>query len=448
MRFAFAITASAGLLGFLVSLGACTTSATAAGPAASATGACAPEWPARLSVSAGGRVALPRTADVTPDATVEASGVTALVKDGIVSVRAPAEAAEDLSVTLHCAASVRTVAVDVRPVTWEKLAGWEEATGAPAREYGAFWLDEQDGGGLVVFGGFHYVPKQFTPANDAWRFDFAAKAWSPLAAPSPSPFRSGARAARIPGARGVYLFGGSVPTTDGAVDTPPSLFRIDHDKTSLRHAEVAPLGAAPGSYTGAFVYDSKRQRWLSLCGADSKAFEMSCRVDAFTEGAGFRPIVTTGKEPDGRYGFHYAYDEETDRVVLFGGQVGTENDSQANDTWALELAEEPARWVALVPSQKGPTKRRNGAFVLDPIGHRLLVWGGTPDGRVSVPGLQSLSLDRGAEAWSELAVPAEVPVRTSGLAIHDPAGQRVVMGFGNGKAIYRDLWALDVANAR
>jgi len=26
-------------------------------------------------------------------------------------------------------------------------------------------------GGLVVFGGFHYVPAQFTPARDAWRDD-------------------------------------------------------------------------------------------------------------------------------------------------------------------------------------------------------------------------------------------------------------------------------------
>lgn len=450
MRYTSFASASLGILA--AASAACSDGATSepAPTASTAALACAPEWPERVTVSAGGRVTLPVTAAGlrADDAALEPSGVTLVQVGDRVALRAPAELRDGTpaSLTVRCAATARTIAVELRALAFQKLAGWEETTGAPAREYGAFWLDEESSGGLVVFGGYHYVPKQFTPSNDAWRFDFATNAWSPLASAG-APTRPGARAARIPGERAVYLVGGAVDTPDGALATAPSMFRVEHDGTTLRTSAVSAPGRAPASYTGALLHDTRRNRWLSVCGLDTSALVQDCAVTAFVPDAGFVPVETTGEGPGLRWGFHYAYDDETDRVIVFGGQTGPANGDIAGDTWALELGEPKARWVRLFADGSGPTKRRNGAYVLDPVGHRLFVWGGTPDGRNSVAGIQALALDQGAEAWIDVPAPPELPARTSGLAIADPARGRLVLGFGNGKAIYRDLWSLDVANA-
>ncbi len=133
-------------------------------------------------------------------------------------------------------------------------------------------------------------------------------------------------------------------------------------------------------------------------------------------------------------------------MILFGGQDGADNLDLDGETWALDLSVEPPAWRRLFANGAGPEKRRNGAFALDPLGHRLFVWGGTPDGKNSVSGLQVLSLDRGSEAWTSLDVPAQVRSRTSGLGVLDAARDRILFGFGNAPAPIRDLWSLDIAN--
>lgn len=409
---------------------------------------CAADAPKTLTVSEGGRLVLTRTGDLAnPAATFEGAGVTVTTTDTDITVRVPYRTAAetDLALSVHCASGGTTsIAVQLKDLAWSNLATWQETTGAPAREYGAFWLDAADGGALVVFGGYHYVPKQFTPSNDAWRFDFASGAWSPLAGTLPT--MPGSRAALIPDARAVYLFGGSTASAQpGSVETMPFLAKLEFDDTKMTSTPVTNLNQIGGSYTGSFMYDSKRKRWLSVCGVDT-AVGINCDVNAYTPENGFQPIEVSGTPPDGRFGFHYAYDEETDRVVLFGGMNGPEDTDIIGDTWALELGGDKAQWKKLFADGAGPTKRRNGAFVLDPIGHRFLLWGGTPDGKNSIPGIQALSLDRGAEAWTDIKTPAEVPSRTSGLGVYDGARHRVVFGFGNGKAVYRDLWTLDVGN--
>ncbi len=424
--------ASLGAVGALV---ACSSSSETAAPAAPSI--CAPELPSELTVSEGGRalVKLPAGLELVPGEGV----VVTMLSDTEASVRVPYGAAGGLTLGTSCG---REIPIAVRPLSWSRVASWTELTGAPAREYGAFWLDEANAGGIVVFGGFHYQPKQFTPANDAWRFDFATSTWTALAGDA-LPMTPGARVAKIPGARAVYQYGGQTGDERSA-STPPSMFRLDWDETTLRATAVPELGLAYGSYTGAFLYDAKRSRWIAMCGADA-ATGVHCEVATFREGQGFEPLIPTGTPPEPRYGFHYVLDQENDRVVLFAGQGTGDEEAILGDTWTLELGTDPPSWRSLKAAGVAPSKRRNAAYALDVSGHRLFVWGGTPDGRVSVKGLQALSLDRGSETWSEVVPAGTVPpARTSGLAVEDPARGRILFGFGNDDLRYRDLWALDV----
>ena len=72
--------------------------------------------------------------------------------------------------------------------------------------------------------------------------------------------------------------------------------------------------------------------------------------------------------------------------------------------------------VLLAGPQDPPIGRRNGAFALDPLGHRLLVWGGTADGATAFPGLYALDLDRGREAWHRVTTEGAPTVRAAGGA--------------------------------
>ena len=112
-----------------------------------------------------------------------------------------------------------------------------------------------------------------------------------------------------------------------------------------------------------------------------------------------------GDLPPGRNGHFWAYDDVEDRLIVFGGEgwPGSATCTACrHDTWALEMGRSPPEWVRLAEDggALGDLGRRNGSFVLDPVNRRLLVWGGTPDGRTTFPGLFAFDLRRGHEGWA------------------------------------------------
>ncbi len=384
--------------------------------------------PSAFSISEGGRAVLPYASLESDDLEITGDGERVLVYApyGATSGRVRAWCDDVPS---------EWTAIEVRPLAWTREAQWDDAqSGPPGREYGAFWID---GDALWVFGGFHYEPKQFTPGADLWRFDLAGRAWTEMEAHD-APMLPGGRTAVGPTPGTILYFGGSRMEEDGSLATPPTLRTLD--MASQRFSSAPHEMEAPGSYTGAFVRDAKRDRWLSICGADG-AIGVHCDVHAYSSAGWERVRVARGPKPAPRYGFHYAYDEETDRVFVVAGQTGPANLDMIGDAWALELGEDPPRWVMIADETDG-VRRRNGAFVLDPIGRRLLMFGGTADGRVSVPDLWALGLDRGRETWTAIPIAEEVPMRTSGIGVYDAERDRALFGFGNGDAVYTDLWAL------
>jgi hypothetical protein len=398
-----------------------------------------------LSISEGGRAAVERTGDLADAALVfEGESLEVVAEDARVLVY-PAYGATAGTIRVRCGELSFEAPVVIEPLGWTLVSEWDPATsGPPAREYGAWWIDEEAPRGLWIFGGFHYVPRQFTPASDLWFYDFGAGTWTEFPTTDP-PVAPGGRVAPGDTAGTVLYFGGSVSAPDGSTDTPPTLRALDYAAASPTWSEAPFQATAPGSYTGAFIRDERRDRWLSVCGADARsAAGINCRVHAYTPETGWSLLPPAeGPIPPGRYGFHYAYDEETDRVFVVSGQSGPENLDIIGDAWALDLSEDPPRWVMLAEDREG-VRRRNGAFVLDPVGRRLFLWGGTADGATTVQGLYAIGVDRGREQWHTIEVPAEVPMRTSGIGVYDREARRALFGFGNSRALYTDLWALDL----
>jgi hypothetical protein len=341
-----------------------------------------------------------------------------------------------IELSLACGAErgSATISVDVRRIVSRKL---NAPNGPDAREHALLWID---GDRLFLFGGFSFVPQQFTVVWDLWSLELVSNVWTSLTPTGDVPHVASGRIAVGPDA--VFHFGGS----DQQNNILGAIHRIDHE--SLEFTKVSTASPASGTILGAFIYDAPRDRYLSVCGYTG--VEINCDVRAFYPATGrWEDVaVAPGDAPTGRYGFFSAHDTETDRLIIFSGaQYPSVIDpvNAADDTWALELAEDPPRWTQIAGAEGDPRGRRNGCAAFDPVGHRLFILGGTPDARTTEEGLWALSLERETEAWTRVEVDGLMPVRSSGSGVYDAARARILFGLGNSSAaIYDDLWALEL----
>jgi hypothetical protein len=352
-------------------------------------------------------------------------------------LEAPYELSGDYSVrlALDCGGAAE-LPVKIRRLGWTQLPTWTEGTDGPlAREYGAFWLDAADPSRALLYGGFVYRPRQFTPATDAWALDLASARWSKVITSGTPPSGTGGRIATRPGSPDALYLGGVTATRD----TPVVLAKLSPSSGGVAWSDVSAAGGQ-GDYQPGFFFDARRDRYLSLCGANN-TLGWHCEVRTLDATATeWRPVTVAGTPPQGRNGHFYVYDAENDRVVLFGGDA---NGNTLGDTWALELGEATPRWVSL--GNEPSMRRRNGAWVLDAVNHRLVMWGGTADGATAVDGVWVLSLERGKERWLKPSTLNPPKNRASALAIYDSERERMIAGLGNSEqGIFADLWALQL----
>lgn len=106
-------------------------------------------------------------------------------------------------------------------------------------------------------------------------------------------------------------------------------------------------------------------------------------------------------------------------------------------------AQTPWQWRNLTPSNgAAPEARRNGAAIYDPIGKRLIIFGG-----VGVNGLlnDTWAFDLASRTWTKLTVQGTPPAPRLGFdAIYDPTGHQMVIYAGQGAGFFNDTWSLDL----
>lgn len=253
------------------------------------------------------------------------------------------------------------------------------------------------GGELVMFGGLISLGDSGTaPFEGTWRFDTATGTWSvetPAVAPSP---RFGHAMAYHPPTGRVVVFGGGTTSPRGC---PRIRFCPGPEDDEL------------------WQYDPATGIWESM-----------------------KPASTEGVDwPIPRFGMRMVYEPVTERLVLFGG-VGVFGDALTpnfwNDTWAYD----PATNVWEELSDPDEALRPQGAvqygMVWNEETQRVLMFGG--DGIPDDP--QNLyAFDPSTGAWEDLGVaePGEGPKdRWFHSMVSDPQSGRAVVIGGNG-SIYR-----------
>lgn len=101
------------------------------------------------------------------------------------------------------------------------------------------------------------------------------------------------------------------------------------------------------------------------------------------------------------------------------------------------------RW-RLLSVGGGPAPRAHGAAVFDPVGRRLVVFGG--EGQFGL--LNDVwAFDLATSTWARLATRGAAPAERLGAdAVYDPGGHRLVLWAGQqGRRFFDDTWTLDLA---
>ncbi|MEJ7735218.1 MAG: hypothetical protein WKG00_39290 [Polyangiaceae bacterium] len=325
------------------------------------------------------------------------------------------------------------VSLDVRPIAWRPPCTCPTAAGPEAREHAAVVVDDP-GRQVFMLGGSGYMP-QFVPLADFWRYDLDTGDWTEVTPTGDVPQAAGSRRVAGSAEPGVsYMFGGY---GEGNVNFD-ELYRVRVDGQSLTFTLLDQENGPSARSLHGFAYDAVADRYVMFGGASTKPLDdlwtMTIAGDVATW-AEVAPAVA----PSARYGFFYGVDEALGRLYLFSGAQGFAAVDPAPDTWMLDLRADPPAWTLLLEGDDvTPPGRRNGCTVFDPSGPRMFVFGGTPDGANSTPGLWVFDARPDHARWEQLVRDGEPHIRSSGFGFYDPTTGRSQMGFGNDAGIYRD----------
>ncbi len=191
------------------------------------------------------------------------------------------------------------------------------------------------------------------------------------------------------------------------------------------------------------VLDPVRNRMLVFGGSDG-SFRNDVWERPLDSGYGWTLLACAGEPPPARRLQTTVYDPFGDRLIVFGG-----NDSTfLGDTWQLSLAGTPT-WSPITTGSAGPGPRGGHVAIVDPVGRRMIVYGGY-DG-VTPPVFRlgdawALSLT-GTPAWTQLAPAGTSPsARSSASAVYDSKRGAMLLFGGSDPLVRNETWQLTLGD--
>jgi hypothetical protein len=212
-----------------------------------------------------------------------------------------------------------------------------------------------------------------------------------------------------------------------------------------RWAKVNPTGPhPPGRRQYALVCDSQDHALIMFAGIGGRALNDVWALTLAQGAEAWIELSPVGSPPQPREGPAGVYDPLAHRAVFFGGNGAS---GELNDTWSLDLA--TLAWTQLYPSGGPPPARWDGRAVYDPVGHRMIVFGGYSQALGCMNDVWALALDEGAESWTHVTTGGPSPeVRRGHAATYDWMHHRMLIYGGWNYPpfnYFNDTWALDLS---
>lgn len=222
---------------------------------------------------------------------------------------------------------------------------------------------------------------------DGWIFDAVSEQWMALNSPESPPPRLGHAMAYLDSLGVVALFGGGdldhliwclqFPCPAGILD---DMWYFDPASSDW---SLLPLFAGgPGPRSGsAMAYDQESDRLVLFGGIGpwdgglDRSGTLLGDTWVFDPSVGeWSKVDTAGTAPDPRAFHQVVYDPMSDRVLMWGGWVGS---STARDATMWSFDVETSEWSILdVPESEAPTPRWMHAMVYEPASGLLVILGG------------------------------------------------------------------------
>jgi hypothetical protein len=151
-------------------------------------------------------------------------------------------------------------------------------------------------------------------------------------------------------------------------------------------------------------------------------------------------IKPDGSAPAARADHCLVYDPVGKRMILFGGASAIGH--FLNDVWALNLTPGSESWEQLTPAGSPPSGRAYSYAAYCPTRRSVVVYGGYNGSNLG--DLWELALD--TLAWHSIPASGAPSARRDGGVVYDKAGNRMLVFGGRTDTDFTDeLWALDLA---
>lgn len=235
-------------------------------------------------------------------------------------------------------------------------------------------------------------------------------------------------------------------------------------------AGITPAGGVPPPRVNhTMVYDAANDRAIVYGGVDnSNGAPTIVRQDVWvlahatglTGTPAWTEITPAGGGAGLRWGHQAAYDEATNRMIVFGGDA-TNPDVMPhpglNDVWVLTNANGlggPSSWIQLSVAGTPPSRRINSMASYDPGSNRLMVFGGNLNEGNCLQAtndywvLSDANGTGGVPTWTSYATPTRPGGRRSGTLVYDQSNNQLTL-FGGDQVcstVYNDVWQMSDAN--
>jgi hypothetical protein len=150
-------------------------------------------------------------------------------------------------------------------------------------------------------------------------------------------------------------------------------------------------------------------------------------------------LPAAGPQPRGRTNAAAIYDPVGNRLVVFGGRSSA---GEFNDVWAFDLHQN--QWEEMTPaSGASPAPRFTPNAVYDPVGQQMVIWSGQGGG-VFYNDVWGFDFNR--NQWRQFAPPEPRPnIRYGTASIYDPvAGDLVAFAGFTDQGRFTDTWRFDI----